>query len=272
MITIGDLARRTDVSVRMLRHYDSLGLLEPARTDSATGYRHYAPSQEGRVAAILALRDLGFSLADCRVLLRDGTPLAEITALLQHRRMELEEQITADQRRLADIEDRLTAIDQGRAGTTDTLRLTALPALHLLVVHGQARDESEIGHVLASLRAILTERAGTAGIASNVGTVATYAGRTDIPVIDVAVGIRADPHTTAPDGFDTVTVPAEARAAVVRHRQGVHLGDAWNALDDALAERGLTSTGTYRHMAVTTPDGQELIELQVPVRPLRTGC
>ena len=48
MLSIGELARRTRVSVRMLRHYDELGLVKPHRVDPATGYRWYSASQVGR--------------------------------------------------------------------------------------------------------------------------------------------------------------------------------------------------------------------------------
>lgn len=41
MFTIGDFARLGRVSVRMLRHYDSIGLLRPAAVDPHTGYRSY---------------------------------------------------------------------------------------------------------------------------------------------------------------------------------------------------------------------------------------
>jgi hypothetical protein len=53
MFTIGDFARHGRVSVRMLRHYDAIGLLRPARVDPASGYRFYAAAQRtsGRSSA-----------------------------------------------------------------------------------------------------------------------------------------------------------------------------------------------------------------------------
>src|SRR5450631_4478491 len=62
MLNIGEFARLGQVSPRMLRHYDDLGLLQPSRVDPATGYRFYAVAQLSRLHRILALRDLGFSL------------------------------------------------------------------------------------------------------------------------------------------------------------------------------------------------------------------
>jgi DNA-binding transcriptional MerR regulator len=64
MFRIGEFARFTKVSVKMLRHYDEIGLLPPARVDAATGYRYYRAAQLPRLNRILLLRELGFGLDD----------------------------------------------------------------------------------------------------------------------------------------------------------------------------------------------------------------
>lgn len=64
---IGELARRSGVSIRMLRHYESLGLLAPAR--SAAGYRIYGSEAVDTVARILALNEAGVRLESLRSLL-----------------------------------------------------------------------------------------------------------------------------------------------------------------------------------------------------------
>ncbi|MFI6794664.1 MerR family DNA-binding transcriptional regulator [Streptosporangium canum] len=53
MFSIGDFAQLGLVSVRMLRHYDALGLLQPARVDPASGYRFYQASQLSRLSGSL---------------------------------------------------------------------------------------------------------------------------------------------------------------------------------------------------------------------------
>ena len=45
MLQIGEFSRLSRISVRMLRHYDQVGLLKPAEQDVQTGYRRYAVSQ-----------------------------------------------------------------------------------------------------------------------------------------------------------------------------------------------------------------------------------
>ena len=76
MLSIGEFARLAGVSVRMLRHYDQLGLLRPERVDPHSGYRRYAAAQLERANQLVALKDLGFTLEQVGVLLDDGTQLS----------------------------------------------------------------------------------------------------------------------------------------------------------------------------------------------------
>ena len=62
MLTIGDFSRMTHLSVKALRHYHDMGVLEPAAVDPFTGYRSYDISQVGSAQVIRRLRDLGMPL------------------------------------------------------------------------------------------------------------------------------------------------------------------------------------------------------------------
>ena len=64
MLKIGEFSKLSRVSVRMLRHYDEIGLLKPAEIDRFTDYRYYREDQLPTAGRIAALKDMGFSLAD----------------------------------------------------------------------------------------------------------------------------------------------------------------------------------------------------------------
>ena len=63
MLKIGEFSKLSRVSVRMLRHYDEVGLLAPSEVDSMTGYRYYSERQLITAGRIAALRALGFGLS-----------------------------------------------------------------------------------------------------------------------------------------------------------------------------------------------------------------
>ncbi len=59
---IGEVARRSGVSARMLRHYDALGLVRPTGR-TVGGYREYSPADIRRIFHVEGLRTLGLSLS-----------------------------------------------------------------------------------------------------------------------------------------------------------------------------------------------------------------
>lgn len=78
MFAIGDFARHGRVSVRMLRHYDAIGLLQPAHVDGSSGYRFYEASQLARLNRVIALKDLGFTRQQVQEILDDQVSGAEL--------------------------------------------------------------------------------------------------------------------------------------------------------------------------------------------------
>ena len=72
MFKIGEFSKLGQVSTRMLRHYDKLGLLVPDQIDEWTGYRYYTIQQLPRLHRIIALKDMGLSLQQITDLLGAG--------------------------------------------------------------------------------------------------------------------------------------------------------------------------------------------------------
>jgi MerR family copper efflux transcriptional regulator len=74
-MNIGEAARRSGVSAKMVRHYESVGLL-PQVHRSDSGYRQYTVAEVHTLRFIKRARDLGFSMAE----------IAELVSLWQNRR------------------------------------------------------------------------------------------------------------------------------------------------------------------------------------------
>lgn len=120
---IGEVARRSGVSARMLRHYESLGLIDPSERTSS-GYREYSAADIGRIFHVEGLRKLGMSLAEIGTLLGDPAfdPGRLIRELVEtsRRRIAVEQELLSHLERIdrlhhADGEALLLTIDLMRS-------------------------------------------------------------------------------------------------------------------------------------------------------------
>ena len=99
LLNIGQAAERSGVSARMLRHYESLGLLSGvARTES--GYRQYTEADIHSLRFIKRSRDLGFSMDE----------ITELLGLWQNRRRASSSVKRIATRHLAELEQRIAGM------------------------------------------------------------------------------------------------------------------------------------------------------------------
>ncbi|HEX2547776.1 MAG TPA: Cu(I)-responsive transcriptional regulator [Ramlibacter sp.] len=100
-VNIGEAARLSGVSAKMVRHYESLGLLpHVARTDS--GYRQYAESDVHTLRFIKRARDLGFSMEE----------IGQLVGLWQNRRRASGNVRKVAERHAQDLARRIAAMQE----------------------------------------------------------------------------------------------------------------------------------------------------------------
>ncbi len=124
-LKVGDLARRTGLTVRTLHHYDEIGLLRPSgRTESAhgSGHRLYNSDDVTRLHQIVCLKQLGFGLEQIReYMTRAGYDPRHVI------RLHLED-VRRRAAELAELGDRLQALaetlDRADAVSPDTFLQT----------------------------------------------------------------------------------------------------------------------------------------------------
>ena len=119
---IGEVSRRSGVSARMLRHYETLGLVTPSARGS-NGYREYSPSDIGRIFHIEGLRRLGLSLPEVGRLLAepgfDASALVTDLIAAAHERIETERRLLE---RLEEIRGLGRSDGESLLGTIDLMR------------------------------------------------------------------------------------------------------------------------------------------------------
>jgi DNA-binding transcriptional MerR regulator len=83
-LTIGEFSRITHLSVKTLRHYHEVGLLEPVDVDPRTGYRHYTTSQIPTAQVIRRFRSLDMPVEDVKAVLDASEPEARNSLITAH--------------------------------------------------------------------------------------------------------------------------------------------------------------------------------------------
>ncbi|MCO5969569.1 MerR family transcriptional regulator [Actinoallomurus soli] len=248
MFTIGDFARLGRVSVRMLRHYDALGLLRPARVDRATGYRYYDAGQLSRLNRLIALKDLGLSLEQVGLILGDQVGPAELSGMLRLRRAELAAHVAEETARLARVEARLRMIETEGSMPADVV-IKNLPPVRLaeLTATVEGYESEKITPVIQPLYRDLFERLQAAGLAVTGPAVAYY------EQVPEGVRIHAGAPVNAGEGerydFAIVDLPAIEQAATVIHHGPMDQVDVvFQRLARWIEENGYRSTGLTREV------------------------
>jgi DNA-binding transcriptional MerR regulator len=160
MFKIGEFSRLSRVSVRMLRHYDRLGLLTPSQTDSFTGYRYYSADQLPRLNRILALRDLGFSLEQIAGILDEDLSTDQLFGMLKLKRAEVEEQMQLEQQKLARLEVRIRQMSEApKHGAYDVIVRDIEPEL-AATYREVAADDDRIEEMFDMVEAYVAQYEG----------------------------------------------------------------------------------------------------------------
>lgn len=271
MLSIGEFARYLGVSVRMLRHYDALGLLVPARVDSLTGHRRYTAAQLDRGNRLIALKELGFTLEQIGPVLDAQLSVAELRAMLLLRRAQVADQIAADHARLVEIERRLRSIEGGAMSQLEFVE-KALPAVRVAQIVDSVADPQEIGTKIGPMFGRLVAVLAGSGVDLGQPGLSWYRMREDRLEFGAAYPVELAEPTPAMAEADVrvATLDAVGRAVTVLHHGSMDaIGETWQALIRHLMDKGEEITGlsreVYLHMPMDEDPATWVTELQQPV-------
>lgn len=282
MFSIGDFAKHGRVSIRMLRHYDAIGLLRPARVDPASGYRFYEAAQLTRLNRIIALKGLGFSLEQVRSILDERVSTEQLRGMLRLRRADLEAAMAADAARLAGVEARLRILESEGHMSDDDVVVKRLPAVRLAELRGTAAgyEPESIGPVIQPLYEELCKRLAEAGVTPVGPNIAYYEDVPEAPggagagagagTVIVHAGVPVALERREGQDFEVVDLPAVESAATLVHRGAMDgVMPSVQALARWIDTNGYRSAGLARELYLECsghPD-QWVTELQEPVGP-----
>ena len=268
MFGIGAFARLAQVSIRTLRYYDELGLLQPAQVDRWTSYRGYSAGQMARLNRILALRDLGFPLEDIKRLLDEEPSVEQLRGMLRLRQAEARERLAEEAARLARVEARLRQIDEEKNMSEYDVVVKSVQPVRVAALRGKAAGpgDDNIGPVLRPLYAQLERMLAAAGVKQTGPAIALYedSGQADTPLTTIAALPIGDAKLPANQAFEVLDLPAVRVASTIYRGDMAGLGRGYAALmlwADTASER-VDGYGREVYLDCTGPEDQWVTELQ----------
>ena len=267
MFSIGEFARHGRVSVRMLRHYDAIGLLRPATVDAATGYRFYRAGQLAELNRIIALKDLGFTLGQVQAILAEQVSAAELRGMLKLRRAEIHAQIDAETSRLARVEARLLTIEDEARVPVDGVVIKRLAPVRVGELTGTAAgyEPESITPVIQPLYHDVWCRLASADIPAAGPAVAYYEDEAQGGiVVHAAVPVAA----ASAEGVTIVDLPeVDSAAAIIHHGSMDDVLPTGQALARWIDANGYRSAGYSREVTLNwCPDPEQWVtEMQQPI-------
>jgi len=270
MFGIGDFASHGRVSVRMLRHYDAIGLLRPARVDQATGYRSYEARQLWRLNRIVALKELGFTLQQVRPILDDKVSVEELRGMLRLRQAELQSRITADTARLAQVEARLQIIEREGAMPADDVQIKRIPGVRVAELTGTAAsfEPESISPVIGPLYDELSDRLDRVGLTPTGPAIAYYEDAPDGDGILVHATLPVDADPGNDHDVAILDLPEIEQAATIVHRGSMDdVMPTIQTLAHWIDANGYRSAGYNRELYIECGADRDawVTELQEPI-------
>lgn len=132
MIRIGDFSKLTRISIRMLRHYNEIGLLMPDEIDNFTGYRYYSETQLPLANRISALKEMGFSLAAITEILKEYDNPDALKKFLALKYAEIKEQAENVNRQMLLLETTINRLRKDENVMNYNVLLKELPQRYVV--------------------------------------------------------------------------------------------------------------------------------------------
>jgi effector-binding domain-containing protein len=269
MIKIGDFSKLSLVSVKTLRYYDEMGLLQPIETDRSTGYRYYSLDQLPRLNRILALKDLGFTLEQITQALENGITLEQLRGMLRLKQAEQQQRVQDEQERLLRVEARLRQIETEASVSKYDVVIKKLEAQKVASIRKTLDTPKDIGMMFGTIFGYLGKQGvRPLGPPSGIWHDPEYKDKD----LDTEVVVPVAQSFPPGDGVQTAELPAVSSAACTIH-QGAYenFSHAYTAIMGWINANGYHITGPCREIYLRGPGpgpmdpNSYVTEIQIPV-------
>lgn len=153
MFKIGDFSKLSKISIRMLRHYDEIGLLIPTHINKVNGYRYYSANQLSTTNRIHALKDMGFSLSSIKEILTEYNDRESLIRYLNIHYSQVREHLEDTQKKLLQIETTIERIGRIDIMKNYDVTIKDFAPKYMMTLRGTIptyQDEGMLWHQLCS--------------------------------------------------------------------------------------------------------------------------
>jgi DNA-binding transcriptional MerR regulator len=247
-LPIGDFSRATHLSVRMLRHYHELGLLEPVDVDVDSRYRRYAPEQIVTAQVIRRFRDLDLPLEDIQIVLQ-APDVETRNRVISNHLARLESNLARTQDTVASVRSLLER-PQDTSVPIDHRYVAATPAAFIT-------DIVETAEVVAWYRGAMGEVAGTLS-AQDINPAGPLGGVYDTELFTegrgrVTIFLPSDPLPQPVGRVNTTIIPPAELAMTVHLGSNTEVDRTYGALAAYVTKHALAVDGPIREYYLVGP-------------------
>jgi DNA-binding transcriptional MerR regulator len=261
LLTIGEFSRLTHLSVKALRHYDDVGLLQPAHVDASSGYRRYATAQVPVAQVIRRFRDLDMPLDEIQAVLAAPDVTARDRVIVAHLER-MEQMLEATQATVASLRRLL----DGREPALP-IEFRSVPVTPALAIRDQVHWDDAEGWLTAAFDELHEALVSTASAAHGPDAALYSPEFFERHVGDVVAFVAID-RAAAPGGRgEVVDLPAATYAVAVHAGPFTDLDQAYGALGSFVSERMLGTDGPILERYLVTDDPTAMrTEVGWPIR------
>jgi effector-binding domain-containing protein len=269
LFKIGDFSRLSFVTIKTLRYYDEIGLLKPVRVDKFTGYRYYAPEQLTQLNYIMALKDLGLSLDEIAVFVKDNLTPVQLRDIFILKKAELQQRVTEEQRRLDQVERLLKRIEQEGSMPNYQMQIKKLEPLLVAGIRQVIPTYADCGPMFVEVYRYLASQG-----AQPVGPLAFLMYDTEYKErdVDVEVAVPVSKKIAGSGRVKVYELPGIDQAVTTLHKGPYHgVTEAYTAIMSWCEANQYELYTPSREIYLTDPNTEKdpannITEVQFPVR------
>lgn len=246
MFKISDFSKFSRVSIKMLRHYDQIGLLKPMYVDPSTKYRFYSADQLPRLNRIIALKDLGFSLEQIAHLLDGALSGDQLRGMLKLRHEEIKQNLVEEEAKLSRVEARLKQIDLESGAPPYDVLLRKVEPQKVATIREIVDQGERISDLFEEIEAYVAQFGARAAAPP---LLIYHDAEFDEQKQDIEVVIPISADLPATERVNLFTLEGSATAACIVHVGSYEsMGRALNLLLRWIEENGYEIAGAMREL------------------------